>query len=72
MEKLRTLAIDIRESVFKNESEGILYITKDIYNDSYIISVPVITFAWEISENRLARDCDDLLKFNMFGDVDKI
>lgn len=71
METLRTVAIDIRESVFRNESEGILYITKDIYSESYIISVPVITFAWEISRNRLDKDCDDLLKVNVFGDKSK-
>jgi 5'(3')-deoxyribonucleotidase len=45
MEILKTIAIDIRESVFENDTEGILYITKDIYSDSYIISVPVWSFS---------------------------
>ena len=45
MDRLTTIAIDIRESVFENDTEGILYITKDIYSDSYIISVPVWSFS---------------------------
>ena len=49
MEILKTIAIDIRESVFENDTEGILYVTKDIYSDSYIISVPVWSFSAIVS-----------------------
>ena len=49
MDILKTIAIDIRESVFENNSEGILYITKDIYSDNYIISVPVFNFSSSVS-----------------------
>ena len=49
MDILKTIAIDIRESVFENNSEGILYITKDIYSDNYIISVPVFSFSSSVS-----------------------
>ena len=59
MEILKTIAIDIRESVFENDTEGILYITKDIYSDSYIISVPVWSFSAILSyesETEVERD----------------
>lgn len=71
MDTLKTIAIDIRESVFENESEGILYITKDIYSDSYIICVPVITFSWQLYENHLDKEYDNLLRVNTFGDMRK-
>ena len=49
MEILKTIAIDIRHSVFENDTEGMMYITKDIYSDSYIISVPVWSFSAIVS-----------------------
>jgi hypothetical protein len=65
---MKTIDIDIRHSVFENETEAIMYVTKDIYSGSFIFSIPVITFSWEVRDQR---DLDDLLKFNVFGDRDK-
>lgn len=65
---LKTIAIDIKLSVFENETEAIMYITKDIHSDSFIIAVPVITFSYEIRDQK---DYDHLLRFNVFGDIDK-
>ena len=45
---LETIAFDIKESVFDNDTEATMYVTKDIYSDRYIISIPVITFACDI------------------------
>jgi hypothetical protein len=59
MDVLKTIAIDIRESVFENDSEGILYIAKDIYSDSYIISLPSCSFSATVSyesESHAERD----------------
>ncbi|MCM3364300.1 hypothetical protein ACFSVM_24495 [Paenibacillus shunpengii] len=65
---MKTIAIDIKHSVFENDTEAIMYITKDIYSDSYIVAVPVITFSWEVADER---DLDYLLWFNLFGERDK-
>lgn len=61
---LKTKWVDIRETVFDNETEAIMYITKDYHDDSYIIAIPVITFSWEIASKQ---DYDNLLKLNLFG-----
>jgi hypothetical protein len=63
---MKTIAIDIKHSVFENDTEAIMYVTKDNYEweDSYIIAIPVITFSWEI---RNERDYDDLLNSHVFG-----
>lgn len=56
MDVLKTIAIDIRESVFENDTEGILYITKDIYSDAFIVSVPVYTFSSDVRETHAEDD----------------
>jgi hypothetical protein len=61
---MKTIAIDIKHSVFNDETEATLYITKDIYSDSFIVSVPVITFSYQIREDRAGRDYNELLKSN--------
>ncbi|MCR2820584.1 hypothetical protein [Lederbergia panacisoli] len=65
---MKTIAIDIKHSVFDNETEAIMYVTKDIYSDSFIVAIPVITFSWEVADER---DLDYLLRFNVFGDRDR-
>lgn len=65
---IKTIAIDTTHSVFDNDTVAIMYISKDIYSDSYIVAIPVITFSWEI---RNYDDYYDLLKANVFGDKDK-
>ncbi len=65
---MKTIAIDIKHSVFDNETEAIMYVTKDIYSDSFIVAIPVIMFSWEVAGER---DLDYLLQFNLFGDRDK-
>lgn len=68
MEKLQSLAIDIKHSVFDNDTEAIMYITKDIYSDSFIIAIPAITFSWQIEDER---DYIYLSRANIFGDKDR-
>ncbi|WP_163531454.1 hypothetical protein [Halobacillus ihumii] len=68
MEPLKTIATDIKHSVFDNESEAIMYITKDIYSDGFIVSIPVITFSCDIATEH---DYKWLLRFNLFGDLEK-
>jgi hypothetical protein len=62
MEVLKTIAIDIRESVFENDSEGILYITRDIYSDSYIVSIPIYTFSYQLREGFEEMDYKELYR----------
>lgn len=35
LETLKTIASDIIDSIFDNETEAIMFVTKDIYADSY-------------------------------------
>jgi hypothetical protein len=67
---MKTIAIDIKHSVFNNDTEAIMYVIKDDYEweDSYIIAIPVITFSWEIKDQR---DYDDLVNSHVFGDSTK-
>jgi uncharacterized membrane protein len=65
MEILKTIAVDIKHSVFENKTEAIMYITKDIYSDSFIIAIPVITFSWDIREESQEKDYEYLLNSNV-------
>ena len=58
MEALRTITIDITHSVFDNDITGTMYLTKDIYSDSFIISIPVITFSFNLREGYKEIDYD--------------
>lgn len=62
---LKTIAIDIKHSVFKNDTEAIMYVTKDIYSDRFIIAIPVITFSWDIETGHEERDYNWLLRSNI-------
>ncbi|MFC3882426.1 hypothetical protein ACFOU2_02355 [Bacillus songklensis] len=71
LETMKTMAFDIKDLVvFDNDTEAIMYVTKDIYSDSYIIAIPVITFAWVIRTEHPEQDYDWLLKSNIgIGDL---
>lgn len=71
MQTLTTIAIDIQHSVFDNQHEAIMYITKDIYSDSYIISIPVITFSFDIVQERMDHDLDYLKNTVPISSLDK-
>lgn len=68
MNTLKTIAIDISQSVFDRDTEAVMYITKDIYSDSFIVSIPVITFSCDIATEH---DYNWLLRFSLFGDLEK-
>jgi hypothetical protein len=66
---MKTIAIDIKHSVFENDTEAIMYVTKDNEEDptQYIFAIPVITFSWSaVSEEEL----DKYFTFNVFGNKD--
>jgi hypothetical protein len=67
---IKTIAIDIRNSVFKNETEAIMYATKDneVEPAQYIFAIPVITFSWS-AESEM--ELDKYFTFNVFGDKEK-
>jgi hypothetical protein len=56
MDILKTIAYDITQSVFNNDTEGMMYVTKDIYSDSFIISVPVFSFSSSVRETHTEID----------------
>lgn len=62
---MKTIAFDIKESVFDNDIEAIMYVTKDIYSERYIIAIPVITFACDIQIENPDKDYEWLLKSNI-------
>lgn len=72
-ELLRTVAIDISQSVYENETIGIMYITKDIYSDSFIVAIPYEAFCYQVWENDVERELKDLLNLNstLLGHVSK-
>lgn len=59
---MKAIARDIKESVFNNETEAMLYMIKDIYeaDTCYIFSVPAYTFSISIKENE---DIEEALKW---------
>jgi len=67
METLKTIAIDIAHTVFDNDTEAILYVTKDIYSDSFIVSIPILTFSYEIWEDNKEMGYSDLLNTDVIA-----
>jgi hypothetical protein len=41
-----------------------MYVTKDIYADSFIISIPVVSFSWEVKTDK---DLEHLEKYGVAG-----
>ncbi|MFD2446702.1 hypothetical protein ACFSO7_22440 [Bacillus sp. CGMCC 1.16607] len=68
LEALKTIVFDVKDSVFNNDTEAIMYVTKDIYADRYIVAIPVITFSWDINFENSEKDYEWLLRSNIFGD----
>lgn len=67
---MKTIAIDIKETVFENDTEAIMYVTRD--NEgvdlTYIFAIPVITFSWS-AKNR--SELDRFFPLNVFGDKER-
>lgn len=57
MDILKTLAVDIQHSVFNNNTTGILYVTRDVYEGSFVVAVPVYSFSAIIRKDNLENDC---------------
>lgn len=67
---MKTIAIDIRESVFDNETEAIMYVTKDdeVEPSQYIFAIPCISFSWSAKDES---ELNSFFPFNLFGDKEK-
>lgn len=67
---MKTIAIDIRESVFDNETEAIMYVTKDdeVEPSQYIFAIPSISFSWSAKNES---ELKSFFPFNLFGDKEK-
>lgn len=67
---MKTITLNLRESVFDNEAEAKMYVIKDeeIEPTLYIFSIPILTFTWS------AHDETDLQSFypvSVFDDQQK-
>lgn len=67
-ERLEARSYDIKESVFNGDTEAIMYVIEDIYNESFIVSIPVITFSMSIYDKY---DYKYLFQDNTLGNKDK-
>ncbi|HZH58262.1 MAG TPA: hypothetical protein VEY70_01505 [Metabacillus sp.] len=67
---MRTIAIDISKTVFGNETEAVMYVTKDdeVEPSQYIFAVPVITFSWSAKDEK---ELDSFFPVHVFGDKEK-
>lgn len=69
MDKLKALAVDVRHSVFENETEAMMYVVRDIYSadTQFIFSIPVYTFSISVKEENFERDLEQAFKYeNLF------
>jgi hypothetical protein len=67
---MKAIAIDIKESVFDNETEALLYVIKDVYEaeNTFVFSIPVYTFSWDV---KTEKDFEALKSFNIFGSEER-
>lgn len=64
-ERLVTMSYHMQHII----SDGaIMYVTKDIFNDSYVVAIPYINFCAHIFDNY---DLERLLKYNILRDYKK-
>ncbi|SFE34120.1 hypothetical protein SAMN05216238_11334 [Lentibacillus persicus] len=63
---LKTITIDVSDSVFESEMPASMYITKEELNDTdeYIVSIPSVNFSCYISG---VDDYKALLELNIFA-----
>lgn len=71
LDRVTLYSQDVTQTVFDNETVAILYITKDIYSECYVIALPVYTFSWSVSFDRLEGDLKDILSYNLFGHMER-
>lgn len=67
---MKTIAIDISQTVFNNDTEAMLYITEDNQTEPniYVFAIPVITFSWA-AENE--QELGSLFPWGLFKDKEK-
>ncbi len=67
---MKTISIDIKESVFDDETEAVMYVTKDDEADAetYVFAIPYITFSWTAKG---VEELDSFFPLNVFGDKDQ-
>lgn len=65
MQKLKALAIDVKESVFEGNSDGTMYVVQDIYevDTVYVFTMNTHSFAVFIRENNVDWDIEQSFKY---------
>ena len=74
MERVKGFAIDLKQSVFENETEAIMYVLKDVLGaeTEFVFSIPVFHFTVSIKESNFKREIKQCLEQeSMFKDTQK-
>ena len=68
---MRVKAIDLRKSVFQNETEAMLYVIKDVHEaeDTFVFSIPLYTFSVVVKNEK---ELDEFMKWdNLFRNMER-
>ena len=68
---MRVKAIDLRKSVFQNETEAMLYVIKDVHEaeDTFVFSIPLYTFSVVVKNEK---ELDEFMKWdNLFRNIER-
>lgn len=67
---MKTITLNLRESVFNNEAEVKMYVTRDeeIEPALYIFSIPMLTLSWSAHDET---DLESFYPVSVFGDQRK-
>lgn len=68
---MKTKAINIRETVFDNETEAILYVTKDneVEPSLYVFALPIIAFSWSAENDK---ELEYFFPMDLFKDKERV
>lgn len=66
MNKLKALAVDIKDSVYDGKSDVMMYVVQDIFaaDTVYIFSIPYETFVVSIKESNYEKEIEQTMKYS--------
>jgi len=65
MQRLEAIGIDVRHSVFENETDSMMYVVRDVYaaETVYMISLTAYSFSLLIREEYVEKDLLESLRY---------
>lgn len=65
MQRLEAIGIDVRHSVFENETDSMMYVVRDVYaaETVYMISLTAYSFSLLIREEHVEKDLLESLRY---------